>query len=125
MKLPRRTFLHLAASAAALPAASRIVRAQTYGSRAAVYAALQPGIKVVPQYDQGARRLGAGSSIMPDTSASIATPKHWRERAEEARAMAAQISDQKAKSMMLHIGQASREAGGRAAVLIKLGHYRH
>src|SRR5262249_15328162 len=33
MKLPRRKFLHLAASAAALPAASRIVRAQTYPSR--------------------------------------------------------------------------------------------
>jgi tripartite-type tricarboxylate transporter receptor subunit TctC len=33
MKLPRRTFLHLAASAAALPSASRIARAQTYPSR--------------------------------------------------------------------------------------------
>jgi hypothetical protein len=61
---------------------------------------------------------------MPDTSASIATdPKHWRNRAQEARAMAAQMRDQKAKSMMLHIaesykaGQASREAGGRAAAL--------
>jgi len=30
MKIPRRRFLHLAASAAALPAASRIARAQTY-----------------------------------------------------------------------------------------------
>jgi tripartite-type tricarboxylate transporter receptor subunit TctC len=30
MKLPRRRFLHLAASAAALPAVSRIARAQTY-----------------------------------------------------------------------------------------------
>ena len=29
MKLPRRTFLHLTAGAAALPAVSRIVRAQT------------------------------------------------------------------------------------------------
>jgi len=33
MKLPRRTFLHLAAGAAALPAASRIARAQSYPTR--------------------------------------------------------------------------------------------
>jgi len=33
MKLPRRTFLHLAAGAAALPAASRIATAQAYPSR--------------------------------------------------------------------------------------------
>src|SRR5262249_36709554 len=33
MKLPRRQFLHLAASAAALPAVSRIARAQTYPAR--------------------------------------------------------------------------------------------
>src|SRR6516165_4725237 len=33
MKLPRRNFLHLAAGAAALPAASRIARAQTYPNR--------------------------------------------------------------------------------------------
>src|SRR5215471_16895426 len=33
MKLPRRKFLHLAAGAAALPAISRIVRAQTYPTR--------------------------------------------------------------------------------------------
>ncbi|MFZ1092047.1 MAG: hypothetical protein WAN75_22965 [Xanthobacteraceae bacterium] len=33
MKLPRRYFLHLAASAAALPAVSRIARAETYPSR--------------------------------------------------------------------------------------------
>ena len=33
MKLPRRRFLHLAASAVALPAVSRIARAQTYPSR--------------------------------------------------------------------------------------------
>jgi tripartite-type tricarboxylate transporter receptor subunit TctC len=33
MKLPRRNFLHLAASAAALPAVSQIARAQTYPSR--------------------------------------------------------------------------------------------
>ena len=33
MKLPRRRFLHLAASAAALPAASRLAWAQAYPSR--------------------------------------------------------------------------------------------
>src|SRR5689334_19453994 len=33
MMLPRRTFLHLAASAAALPAAPRFTQAQTYPSR--------------------------------------------------------------------------------------------
>jgi hypothetical protein len=33
MKLPRRTFLHLAAGAAALPAVSRIARAQAYLAR--------------------------------------------------------------------------------------------
>jgi tripartite-type tricarboxylate transporter receptor subunit TctC len=35
MKLPRRNFLHLAAGAAALPAVSRIARADTYPSRSA------------------------------------------------------------------------------------------
>jgi tripartite-type tricarboxylate transporter receptor subunit TctC len=33
MKLPRRKFLHLAAGAAALPAFSRIARAQAYPAR--------------------------------------------------------------------------------------------
>ena len=33
MKLPRRNFLHLAAGAAALPAMSRIAKAQAYASR--------------------------------------------------------------------------------------------
>src|SRR5262249_35295746 len=33
MKLPRREFLHLAAGAAALPAVSRIARAQAYPTR--------------------------------------------------------------------------------------------
>jgi tripartite-type tricarboxylate transporter receptor subunit TctC len=33
MKLPRRRFLHLAAGAAALPAVTRIARAQAYPSR--------------------------------------------------------------------------------------------
>ncbi|HYP11628.1 MAG TPA: hypothetical protein VEQ86_09125, partial [Xanthobacteraceae bacterium] len=33
MKLPRRNFLHLAAGAAALPAMSRVARAQAYPTR--------------------------------------------------------------------------------------------
>jgi tripartite-type tricarboxylate transporter receptor subunit TctC len=33
MKLPRRNFLHLAAGAAALPALSRVARAQAYPTR--------------------------------------------------------------------------------------------
>ena len=33
MKVPRRTFLHLAAGAATMPAVSRIARAQTYPTR--------------------------------------------------------------------------------------------
>ena len=33
MKLPRRKFLHLAAGAAALPAMSRVARAQAYPAR--------------------------------------------------------------------------------------------
>ena len=33
MKLPRRNFLHLAAGAAALPAVSRIARAESYPTR--------------------------------------------------------------------------------------------
>ena len=33
MKLPRRRFLHLAAVAAALPAVSRVARAQAYPTR--------------------------------------------------------------------------------------------
>ena len=33
MKLPRRQFLHLAASAAALPFAPRVARAQAYPTR--------------------------------------------------------------------------------------------
>jgi hypothetical protein len=33
MKLPRRQFLHLAAGAAALPAVSRVAKAQAYPTR--------------------------------------------------------------------------------------------
>jgi tripartite-type tricarboxylate transporter receptor subunit TctC len=44
MKLPRRNFLHLAAGAAALPAVSRIARAQAYPSRPVrIIAGFPPG----------------------------------------------------------------------------------
>jgi hypothetical protein len=43
MKLPRRTFLHLAAGAAALPAVSRIAFAQTYPSRPVRYVRCKSG----------------------------------------------------------------------------------
>src|ERR1700704_6465381 len=44
MKFPRRKFLHLAAGAAALPAMSRIARAQAYPSRPVrIIVGLAPG----------------------------------------------------------------------------------
>ena len=44
LKLPRRTFLHLAAGAVVLPAASRMARAQTYPSRPVrIVVAFPPG----------------------------------------------------------------------------------
>ena len=44
MKLPRRRFLHLAAGAAALPAATRVARSQTYPSRPVrIIAGFPPG----------------------------------------------------------------------------------
>src|SRR5215813_13075994 len=44
MKLPRRQFLHLAAGAAALPAVSRVARAQAYPSRPVrIVVGLAPG----------------------------------------------------------------------------------
>ncbi len=52
---------------------------------------------------------------MPDTSASIATdPKHWRDRAEEARAMAVQMSDREARNMMLDIAESYEKLAKRA-----------
>jgi hypothetical protein len=52
---------------------------------------------------------------MPDTSASIATdPKHWRDRAEEARAMAVQMSDREARNMMLDIAKSYEKLANRA-----------
>src|SRR5262249_18261973 len=59
MKLPRRQFLHLAAGAAALPAASRVARAQRYPTRI---------VRIVVPYAAGgapdiiARLVGQGLS---------------------------------------------------------------
>jgi hypothetical protein len=46
MKLPRRSFLHLAAGAAALPVAARIASADTYPSR------------------RGYRQMGQGGQVL-------------------------------------------------------------
>ncbi len=63
MKLPRRQFLHLAAGAAALPAVSRMARAQTYPTRPIRgIVASGPGsaVDVIPRlvFDQLSSQLG-------------------------------------------------------------------
>jgi tripartite-type tricarboxylate transporter receptor subunit TctC len=87
MKLPRRTFLHLAAGAAALPAVSRIAWARTYPARPVRllfgFAAGGPGDTVVRLMGQWLserlgqqfvveNRLGAGGNIA--TEAVVRSP---------------------------------------------------
>ena len=61
------------------------------------------------------RRQQRDEAAMPDTSASIATdPKHWRDRAEEARAMAVQMSDRETRNMMLDIAESYEKLANRA-----------
>jgi tripartite-type tricarboxylate transporter receptor subunit TctC len=63
MKLPRRRFLHLAAGAAAVPAVSRIAKAQAYPIRpirAIVPAGAGSAVDVIPRlvFDQLSKQLG-------------------------------------------------------------------
>jgi tripartite-type tricarboxylate transporter receptor subunit TctC len=61
MKLPRRSFLHLAADAAALPVASRITRAQSCPSRYVRFLVpFPPGDSADPIASVLANRLSAG-----------------------------------------------------------------
>jgi tripartite-type tricarboxylate transporter receptor subunit TctC len=87
MKLPRRHFLHLAASAAALPAVSRLAWAQAYPSRPVrIIVGFAPGgpadilarligQRLAEQLGQPfviENRLGAGSSLAAETVAKAA-----------------------------------------------------
>ena len=82
MKLPRRKFLHLAAGAAALPAVSRVARAQAYPTRPvrivvgfAAGGATDIGARVIGQWLQERfgqpfvieNRPGAGTNIATET----------------------------------------------------------
>jgi len=49
----------------------------------------------------------------------INDPKHWRERAEEARVLAEQITDEKSKKMILRIAEDYEELARRAERRLK------
>ena len=51
----------------------------------------------------------------------INDPKHWRERAEEARALANQMNDQEARQLMLGIAKDYERLAERAAERAKGG----
>jgi len=71
MKLPRRTFLHLAAGAAALPAVSRLAWAQAYPSRQiTMIVPFPPGAspKPIPAIAQMAKNANSRLRLMPTTS---------------------------------------------------------
>jgi tripartite-type tricarboxylate transporter receptor subunit TctC len=72
MRLPRRTFLHLAAGAAALPAVSRIARAQSYPSRPitmVVPFAAGGGTDVLGRIIAGRMRASLGQTIVVENVA--------------------------------------------------------
>jgi tripartite-type tricarboxylate transporter receptor subunit TctC len=79
MKLPRRQFLHLAAGAAALPALSRVAKAQAYPTRPVLIVGFAPGsasdivARLVAQWLS--ERLGQPFIIesRPGTASNIAT----------------------------------------------------
>ena len=71
MKLPRRQFLHLAASAAALPAVSRIAWAQTYPTRPVRIIAPRPPA-ARPTFSRGSSDRGSRSGSASNSSSKTA-----------------------------------------------------
>jgi hypothetical protein len=74
MKLPRRRFLHLAAGVAALPAVSRIARAQTYPTRPAPHSS-EAIMKFVAMTAVALVWATPGLAQIPDHIRSAASPK--------------------------------------------------
>ena len=73
MKLPRRKFLHLAAGTAAMPAVSRIARAQTYPTR--------PVRVIVPFAPGGPTDILArfvAQKLSEHFGKTVLCRKHWR-----------------------------------------------
>src|SRR6516165_5968846 len=89
VKLPRRKFLHLAAGAAALPAVSRIARAQAYPTRpVSLVAGFAPGgglditARLIGQWLSERLRQQFVIENRPGASGNIATEAVVRARAD-------------------------------------------